>query len=207
MNNSNVSFTSKIVFIDGKTFFKNKNKGQYIGYTHTEPNMLKCPNFHSEAIRTCTGGGIVNDGKKEALGFHFWDDKTNKKNFIDIVVKLFRWMPEGNRGILIGSKDLKGNDYSVEQFQRFKEVFLRRLDAVTLFEKHKNQSSETNYQYSKDTDTWTLATSYVDKNGKYKYIKTIKDLREAYENIKIADGDTLILNNKVVTPKDAPDFF
>lgn len=206
MNNSNVSFTAKIEFINGTKFFKNKDKGQYIGYLHNEPNAYKCDKFHSEGIRTCTGGGLEDDNHN-ALGFHFLDDKTNKKNFIDIVVKLFRWMPNANRGILIGSKELDGNPYSREQFIRFKEVFSRRLDNLTLFENHKNTCSETNFQHDKTTDTWTLTTSYIDKNGKYKYVKTINDLREAYENIKIADGDTLFLNGKEVSKADAPDFF
>ena len=206
MNNSNVSFGAKIEFIDGKAFTKLKNKGQRIGYRHDEPNIFRCNQFHSENIRTCTGGGLE-DKKHNALGFHFWDDAPNKKNFTDIVVKLFRWMPEANRGILIGSKELEGNPYSREQFIRFKEVFTRRLDNVSLFEKHKNTCSETNFHHDTSTDTWSLSTSYVNDNGKYKYVKTIKDLREAFENIKIAEGDTLILNGKEITSKDAPDFF
>ena len=204
MNNSNVSFTSKIKFIDGASFFKKSDKGQYIGYFHNEPNAIKCSNFYSEGIRTCTGGGII-DAKGNALGFHYWDDKPNKTNFNNIVVRLFRWIPNADRGILIGSKDI--GQYSTEQFQRFKKVFNERLKHVTIFEKHKYINSGTNYHYDLKTDTWTLSTSISPKNKHYKYVQSINDLKEAFENIKIAEGDELYINGKQIKKEDAPEIF
>lgn len=203
MNNSDVSFTSRIQFVDGRTFAKYNNKGFYIGFNHQTSNMLKAPKFFSCDIRTCTGGGIT-DKNGNALGFHFWDDKPNKKNFQDIIVKMFRWMPDADRGLLVGSKDL--GKYSIEQFQRFKYVFNARLKNLTLFEKHRHLNSGTSYIYEAENDTWTLSTNFI-KNGNNKYVKTLEDLKEAFENIKIADGDELYINGKRIAKEEAPELF
>lgn len=100
---NNVSFKSNIVFIPAAQFNKNANKGIYIGYQHNVPNIIMSSKFFSADIRTCTGGGIIN-AEKEAIGFHIWDDKINKKNFQDIVVRMFRYIKTPERGLLIGVK-------------------------------------------------------------------------------------------------------
>jgi len=207
MNNSNVSFTSKIAFIDGKQLLKLEEKAFNIDFHHNAPNMIKCDHFCSNAIRTCTGGGIYTP-HKGAVGFHFWDDKINYKNFNDIIAKMFRWEQNPQRGILIGSKELPDNPYSLLQFQKFKKVFDNRIKYLTVFEKHKCTCSESSYHYDLNTDTWSIATGYKKfDNGRYNYVKSLKDLREAFDNIKIAEGDILIINGKTIKHEDAPDLF
>lgn len=206
MNNNQVSFTSKIKFVDSAQFSMLKKKN-YIGYRHNEPNILKAPEFYSTEIRTCTGGGLINP-YSEAEGFHFWDDLTNKKKFSILIHSLFRFVKNPERGFLVGSKELAGSKYSIEQFQNFKKVFLEKVKNVTLFEKHRNTNSETNFHYNLDTDTWTICASFREPDSnKIKYVKNIKDLKSCYENISIADGDRLFIGKKEIKPADAPEIF
>ncbi len=204
--NNNISFKSNIKFITSQEFHKNKNKGYYIGYQHYCPNILKADKFFSTEIRTCTGGGII-DKNGEAIGFHIWDDKKNSHNFHEIIAKMFRYINNPERGLLIGSKDLKSNPYSLKLFKKFKERFSQRIENLSLFEKHKYPKSETNYAYSKNDDTWLICTNYITKDNNFKNIKSIDDLKEAFETIKIAKGDKLFIGKKEITPKESPEFF
>ena len=82
-NNSSISFTSKISFVD-RTAFAMLKKNNLIDYTHQSSNILKADEFYSPGIRTCTGGGLVNP-LVEAEGFHFWDDMVNAKKFPQLI--------------------------------------------------------------------------------------------------------------------------
>ena len=206
MENSSVSFTSNIHFVDRIAYNKIKKKNS-IGFWHDVPNILKADEFYSEGIKTCTGGGIVIPFK-EAEGFHFWDDMTNKKKFPDIVNSLFRFVKNPQTALLVGSKKLDDSPYSIEQFERFKKVFTERIKNVSLFERHRYENAQTHYIYSLDNDTWTLFSEYQKgKNIRYNQVKSLKALKECFENISIADGDRLFINNKEITKADAPELF
>lgn len=206
MENSSVSFTSNICFVDRIAYNKIKKRNS-IGFWHDVPNILKADEFYSEGIKTCTGGGVVIPFK-EAEGFHFWDDMTNKKKFPDIVNSLFRFVKNPQRALLVGSKKLDDSPYSIEQFERFKKVFTERIKNVSLFEKHRYENSQTHYIYSLDNDTWTLFSEYKKGNNmRYNQVKSLKALKECFENISIADGDRLFINNKEIPKADAPELF
>lgn len=206
MENSSVSFTSNICFVDRIAYNKIKKRNS-IGFWHTVPNILKADEFYSEGIKTCTGGGVVIPFK-EAEGFHFWDDMTNKKKFPDIVNSLFRFVKNPQRALLVGSKNLDDSPYSIEQFERFKKVFTERIKNVSLFERHRYENAQTHYIYSLNDDTWTLFSEYQKgKNIRYNQVKNLKALKECFENIFIADGDRLFINNKEITKADAPELF
>lgn len=206
MDKKSITFTSRIQFVDRITYSKLHKKNR-IGFWHDVPNILKADEFYSEGIRTCTGGGIV-DPLKEAEGFHFWDDMTNKKKFPQIINSLFRFVKNPQRAILIGSKDIDGNPYSIEQFERLKKIFIDRIKNVSLFERHRYDNSQTHYHYSVDTDTWTLFSEYQKRpNGRYIQVKNLKTLQECFNNILIADGDKLFVGGKEITLKDCPEIF
>lgn len=206
MKSNSITFTSKIKFVDRK-FYNALEKHNEIKYQHNCSNILKADEFYSEDIRTCTGGGLVKPFE-EAEGFHFWNDLPNIKNFPENINKLFRYVRNPERGLLVGSKDLKGSPYSVEMFAKFKKVFLDRIKNVTLFEKHRYTNSGTNYHYSKKYDTWTLYTTFRRENeAGLQTIKTLNDLLECFENISIAKGDRLFIGKKEILPKDCPEIF
>ncbi len=206
MTNDSISFTSKIRFVD-RPVYKMLKKNNFIDFRHDRPNILKSGEFYSEDIRTCTGGGLVNPGC-ESEGFHFWDDATNKRKFPELINSLFRFVKNPQNALLVGSKNLKGNPYSLEQFQRFKEVFLERVKNVSLFQQHKFLNSETHYHYSLDTDTWTLCTNFQEKSGgKLKFIKKPEDFLKVFDSVSIADGDRLFVGKKEVLPSEYPELF
>ena len=205
-NNTSISFTSKIRFISGSAYTM-LQKRNYIDFIHNKPNILKADEFYSMNIRTCTGGGLVNPFV-EAEGFHFWDDMVNAKNFPQLINSLFRFVKEPKRGLLVGSKDLKGSPYSLTQFENFKKVFMDRVNNVSLFQKHKFTNSETHYNYSVFTDTWTLCTGYREGDDlKWKYIRKADDLLQVFEKVSIADGDRLFIGKKEVLPSKHPELF
>ena len=202
-----VSFKSKIKFVHNIDFLKNQNKGCYIGYTHSEPNVLKCEKFYTNAIRTCTGGGLVSS-KEGCLGFHIWDDIVNKKNFDKIAILMIRFLKTPERGLLICSKDLKDNIYSLEQFKRFKDFLSKRVPKLTIFEKHKHDCSQSHISYSLKDDTWLIASDYLDnETDEYCWVNSIESLRKAFETIKIAEGDELYIGEKRILPTEAPEWF
>lgn len=206
MDKNSVSFTSNINFVDRITYSKLLKKNA-IGYWHDVPNILKADEFYSENIRTCTGGGIVNPFN-EAEGFHFWDDKPNQKNFSKIINSLFRFVKSPERALLIGSKELDGNPYSIEQFERFKHVFTSRIKNVSLLERHRYESSQTHFHYSLNNDTWTILAQYrKSDDGRNIQVKNLKTLKECYHNVKIAQGDRLFIGGKEIKSSDAPELF
>ena len=206
MDNCKVSFTSKIRFVD-RPVYAMMEKYNLIGFRHNEPNILKDKSFYSEGIRTCTGGGLLIP-LKEAEGFHFWDDLRNKKDFDILINRLFRFVKSPEHGLLVGGKVLEKSPFSMEQFLKFKNVFLERVKNVSFFEKHRFESSETHYHYSLNNDTWTLCSSFWDKDqNKYKTVKTLKDLLRCFEKISIAENDRLFIGKKEILPDGAPDIF
>lgn len=205
--NNQISFTSKINFVDYSKFSTKIKNAYEIGYRHDVPNIMKAPEFSTLGIRTCTGGGLIKS-YREAEGFHLWDDLTNKKNFPEIINKLFRFVRNPERGLLVGSKNLETNKFSMEQFQKLKKVFLDRVENVSLFEEHNHTSSETHFHYSLDKDTWTMCSRFWQKNNPQAItVKNMQTLLEGFRNVKIAKGDQLFFNGKEVNPKDYPEIF
>lgn len=206
MNKKSITFTSSIRFVNRNVYSKLPKKNR-IGFWHDVPNIIKADEFYSEGIKTCTGGGLVKPFK-EAEGFHFWDDLTNKKKFPQIINSLFRFVKNPQQGLLVGSKELDVSPYSIEQFERLKKIFLERVKNVSLFERHRYENSQTHYHYSLDTDTWTLFSEYrKSDNSQYIQVKDLEKLKDCYENISIARTDRLFIGNDEITPEDAPELF
>lgn len=204
-----VSFSSNIRFVNGADYAKllAKSSADRIGYLHNEVNLLKSPHFFSTEIRTCTGGGLVTQ-ELEAEGFHLLDDMPNMKAAHDILVKLFRYVKNPERGLLVGSKDVKDRPYSCKQFKNLKEAFQKRGVLLSFFEKHLYRKSETAFHYSLNDDTWTLCTGFSRPiENKWNYVSNPVDLRSCFEKVKIADGDRLFIGAKEITPGSYPEFF
>lgn len=209
MSDNNISFTSNIRFVSYDKFKKIACKSPNIGFELDERNIVKANQFHSYDVRTCTGGGLVNPNV-EAEGFHLLDDIANRNNFAQIIEKLFTYVKNPQRGILLGSKELWKDSCSVAQFQDLKKVFLERVKNVSVFEKHMHDLSETHYHYSLDKDTWTLCSrsfEIVDKKFKSQDVKSVSDLKGFFEKISIADGDRLFIGKEEILPKDYPELF
>ena len=206
MENNSISFTSKIRFVE-RHIYSIMDKKNFIDFAHSKPNILKADEFYSEEIRTCTGGGLVNP-YHEAEGFHLWDDLTNKRKFPHLINSLFRFVKKPERGLLVGSKELEKSPYSIEQFDKFKKVFLERVKDVSIFQQHTFPCSETHYHYSLDSDTWTLCTRYKnEKELNYKSVRSLEALKKCFKYISIAKGDRLFIGRKEIFPSEAPEIF
>lgn len=76
---SNISFQSRINFVSSLDKYasqRNLNLGQLVKFDLNAPLYVKNSDFHSEPIKTCTGGGFTN-GVSESLGIHWLDDEEN----------------------------------------------------------------------------------------------------------------------------------
>lgn len=103
MFDNNISFTSNIRFVSYSKFKKTARMSRNINFKLGARNIIKADKFHSYGIRTCTGGGLVNP-HVEAEGFHLLDDIANMDNFDGIINKMFSYVQNPQRGLLIGSK-------------------------------------------------------------------------------------------------------
>ena len=206
MNNNSPSFTSNIRFVNS-AYYKMLAKKNYIDFRHNAPNILKADEFYTEGIRTCTGGGLVSPGI-EAEGFHLWDDKINNKNLPVIINSMFRFVKNPQRGLLIGSKDLDLNIYSLPHFKKLKYEFSKRIKDISYFQTHTFENAETHFQYSLKDDTWNICTLYrEDAESRLKAAASLKELLTCFRKIFIADGDRLFIGKKEILPKDCPELF
>lgn len=204
--NEKVSFKSRINFVDRAVFNKLKN-GTQILYKHDVPNIIKDKEFFSEEIRTCTGGGVVKPFV-EADGFHLMDDVVNFNNLHDIMVYLFRYVKNAERGLLLGSKELGRRPYSVKIFEQIKKTFQKRLPNVSILEGHTYSQAQTHFYYSLKDDTWTICSEYRPFDTKImNAVKSLPELKKVYRNVSIADGDRLFINGEEITPQMAPEIF
>lgn len=206
-NNKSISFTSNINFVNRHKFWRYHKK--FYKYIDFESNdIVRAPNFITDGIRTCTGGGLT-DGKKEAVGFHVLDDTFNVECLDSIIETITKFSNDSTRGLLVGGKDIFSRFSSLELFYKFKNLLTQQFENISCFEVHKYQSSETHFRYSLNDDTWTVCTQFLKRpDEEFVYdVNSVQDLRDCFRKISIAKGDKLFINNKEITAVDCPKFF
>lgn len=216
MNMNDISFTSKINFVDRKAF-DNFRKGTYIDFRPNGDmnaldmfsyNFLKkiCGNriknprldvmaadeFYTDSVRTCTAGGVVNTKTGEAVGFHIYDSLDNMKKVDNIIENIFGWVNNPDRAIILGSKNLKITEYSIPIFKNLYEGISKRVKNVTAFKEHVFPFSESDIHYSAKTDTWTIRSMFRPLTDiKEIDVQSKDDLSKAFKKIEVADGDII----------------
>ncbi len=207
---SNTTFTSKINFVSCDDFEDriSLNGDGFVPDWNPEPCSTVGDEFYSVQLRTCTGGGIVEPGEK-VVGFHFYDCQKNLDNAEQNVEDLFEKAPNAERGLVIGGKDLPRATCSLAQFNKIKDKLLEKLKSVSIFQTHSYADSETNYHYSVEDDEWTINTQFSVLPGHPKVhdVTTLDKLKAAFDNIIIADGDELLIQDIPVRKSDAPELF
>lgn len=196
--NNNISFTSNIRFVPTE-LKRLKLKGKEIGFLPEEQNCIKAPEFLTYAIRTCTGGGLVNP-HKDAIGFHYLDASFSNFFHINKFIKKLGKEVQPERGLLVGAKEAfyQGFIFSTRNFKSFKKGLLKFTNNISIFECHKYPFSETDFHYSLKDDTWTLSHSFVNEKGEVDFVKSLEDLKKCYKKIQIADGDRLFIGDKEI---------
>ena len=214
MDNS-ISFRSRIEFVNGYNFRRNvKYMRNYIP-CEGEPLMdnlihyIKKGAFYTDEIRTCTAGGIT-DTKSKAIGFHIFDNLINSESLnlrINALEEVLLANPN-MRGLLIGGKQIRGRVYSLEIFNKIKEFFCKNIPCMSIFEEHLVGASESHIKYSLDNDKWAICTYFYDDEIKqYKYVESLADLKKAFRNVKIAEGDTLFIGGREISGRQLAEYF
>lgn len=202
MQSNNISFTSTINIVD-KYAFERIAKGKLIDFdlnaAHLEA-IEKADEFHSFGIRTCSGGGISDINTGEAAGFHNFDSKINFERVEQFIDLLFKKVKNPTNALLIGGKELSNSPFSMEQFTKIKELLAKRVENLTVFEKHILPWSESDFHYSSNTDTWTIHSMFRPRTDFREYdILNVNTLRENFGNIKISPADKLQIQGVDVT--------
>lgn len=217
----NVSFTSRINFVDRKAF-DNFRRGTYIDFRadneltaldmikmkaidklsggkikHPRLDVLKADEFFTEEVRTCTAGGVVNTETGEAAGFHIYDGLANYKKIDDILECLFEQVKNPDRAVILGSKNLKMSTFSIPIFSKMYEGITKRIPNVTVFREHTLPYSESNMHYSSKNDTWTIQSMYRPLTDIKEFdIKSAEELTKCFKEVHIANGDVVCFNEK-----------
>jgi len=198
-----VSFKSKYNFVDIHEFRKvTRRCFNYVPFGNQEPYFIKGPQIFTEEVRTCSGGLITN--LVETLGYHALDSLIMEELLPEIMQKMLGAINlENARGMIVGSKDLRSRPYSKSNFSCIREYLEKNIKNLTVFREHTHEIGETNFHYDVKTDICTICSRY--KLGPhmafYKDVDTPAELKEAYKEIKIADGDELYIRGKKVDTK------
>lgn len=206
---NNTSFKSKIVFVPLK-FFETTNAKYF--YCNDENNALrgsiiKAHNIWTDEIRTCTGGGIVDENG--VLGFHFYDSINTlnkiKEEFLQAIQKFSK---NCKSALLIGSKEME-DGVSAKVFDATLED-VKKYTAPSIFREYTNRSAQSNIEFVANEDTWYVNTNYLKYPG---YLASEQDvlsldvLRKNFKEIKIAPQDRLFIEEEEITKDMCPEIF
>ena len=110
---------------------------------------------------------------------------------------------ENARGMIIGSKDLRHRPYAKPNFNYIRNYLEKNIKYLTVFREHTHEIGESNFQYDVKTDICTICSRYKlgPQMAFYKDVDSPEELKNAYKEIKIADGDELYIMGKKVDIK------
>ncbi len=207
-NCNSLNFKSNIHFVSSPNFDKQMFRSYF--YCSTKKtlmdSMLKGGDIWTQSIRTCSGGGLVDN--QGALGFHFFNSlETIQKVKEDLISIVKKQNCKTKSALLIGGKRITN-----DSVQLFSTVLDKLKDVVkpSYFKIYKSIYAESDIGYDKHTDSWFInLTNPVDVRNimARKEVLTLNALKKSFEEIKIAPQDKLFINGKEVTHNDAPDFF
>ena len=207
-NCNSLNFKSNIHFVSSPNFDKQMFRSYF--YCSTKKtlmdSMLKGGDIWTQSIRTCSGGGLVDN--QGALGFHFFNSlETIQKVKEDLIPIVKKQNCKTKSALLIGGKRITN-----DSVQLFSTVLAKLKDVVkpSYFKIYKSIYAESDIGYDKHTDSWFInLTNPVDVRNimARKEVLTLNALKKSFEEIKIAPQDKLFINGKEVTHNDAPEFF
>lgn len=197
---NNIAFTSRINFVNAKTF-ENFRCGTYIDFRKgceivtpkfPRPDIYKTNEFYTEEVRTCTAGGVIDSKNGECLGFHIYDNLINEENADSIIENIFKLIPNPDKALLLGSKQLTCAKYSLPIFKKIYEGLSSRIKNITVFREHTLPISESNLHYSLKNDTWTVHSMYTELlNLKEHHILSENELQKCFKEVILSPDDTI----------------
>ena len=207
-NCNSLNFKSNIHLVSSPKFDKQMFRS-YFYCSSKKPlmdSMLKGGDIWTQSIRTCSGGGLVDN--QGALGFHFFNSlETIQKVKEDLIPIVKKQNCKTKSALLIGGKKITN-----DSVQLFSTVLDKLKDVVkpSYFKIYKSIYAESDIGYDKHTDSWFInLTNPVDVRNimARKDVLTLNALKKSFEEIKIAPQDKLFINGKEVTHNDVPEFF
>ena len=197
---NNIAFTSRINFVNAKTF-ENFRCGTYIDFrkgseivtpTFPRPDIYKTDEFFTDEIRTCTAGGVIDSKNGQCLGFHIYDNLTNEENVGNIIENIFKLIPNPDKALLLGSKKLACAKYSPTIFQKIYKGLSSGIKNITVFKEHIFPISESSLHYSLKNDTWTIHSMYRGfLNLKEQDLISESELQKCFKEIILSPDDTI----------------
>lgn len=197
---NDITFTQNIKFVDYSTLnnLLRQNKVKKIGFQLTDPLYVKGDLFGTEGIKTCSGG-ILTDGKSNAVGIHWLDDIENYLQINKFCDYTYKAAEKPTTGLLVGSKYLDARKYSVCMFRQIVKYFSEKIKNLTVFEEHisPNGFGYTSFLYDLKTNTTTLYTEFCGSS-----VENLKDLKHCFRKITIADNDRLFIGDKEISKEE-----
>lgn len=193
----NLTFKSRINFVKDNSFQQLK-KGNPVGFFPFKESFLKSDEFYTEAVRTCTAGGIIDSLNKKVVGFHFYDGEEVLKNLQIYLDKMFSLLEKPDKALLLGGKHLHDAKYSVEIYQKVKETLKSRLDNVTTFDIHKLPWSESDLHYSAIDDVWDIHTMWRPLTDyRERDLISQEDISNCFESMELSSDDIITFNEVI----------
>lgn len=197
MKTQSVSFTSKINFVDSKTFRENFCRGKLVDFRKPGVYIYEGDEIYTEELRTCAAGGKVVPKLRKAAGFHYYDDIISNMEIDNLTDELCKTLPQAEHGLMIGGKKLKFSPYSLENFDIILNCMKKQVKYLTIFREHKFPWSETNFHYGANNDTWTINSIFRRlTEAKEHDVLSKEALKEAFGEIHIAQGDELYIQGE-----------
>ena len=219
---NDISFTSRINFVNTKTFDNCFRKGAYVDFRadneltaldmitvkaveracgnkikHPRLDVLKSDEFYTDTVRTCTAGGVIDTKSGKAAGFHIYDSLANSEKIDDILENIFGNVETPDRAVILGSKNLRSSIYSIPIFQKLLKGISERVPNLTVFKEHTLPFSESNMHYSLKNDTWTIQSMYRPLTDYKEFdVASQEDLNKCFKEIKLANGDIITFGEK-----------
>lgn len=203
MQNSKISFTSKINFTTKHDFYKISRKIKHVvGYPWTEREILKANEAYTTGIGCCSAGGAITNGKDITM-FHIEPTKSNLIDFPNIIRTLTDKIGRNNKklqGLLIGSID---ESKSKDLFENFKSFMEKNNIPYSKFEKQKSPYANTDILYNASTDEWFITSDKISEKIKAQseYLRKLnkeelqkhlfKMAEEEFEYVELAPFDEL----------------
>jgi len=202
MQINNLSFTSKINFVD-KADFEKVVKGEYVDFSKDPAyinSVRKADDYYTYAVRTCGAGGIHSSKTGESAGYHSYDCQQMYQNLDFFVDRFFKNVENPDQALLLGGKHLADSPYSMRQFLKLKELLEDRVENVSVIEEHVFPWSESDIYYSGKDDTYTIYSMYRPYTDFREHaVLSPEELKVAFKKIKIAPSDTLQIKGLDVT--------
>lgn len=206
---NNISFKSRINILSPMRFTKSRGSETVIHYFQDAKHnsIVLAPDFCTKSVRTCTGGGLMTKESPLAIGFHIWDE-LKYKDFKNCIKHIKKLMPHPDNGLLIGSKSLIDADHSLTYFNQLQEKLSETCPNISYFKTFTHPYGQADFTYLRDTDTWNIRLSFLKPySTEMTHVYTLQKLLSFFKEISIAPTDTLFVDGRQITKKQAPQIF